>query len=121
MSKYLYLLSKNQFKVLFFLFVIIILYLESLPQYFEHFDKVKHIIVFFLLSFLLNRSSKTSKRIRNMIVLFMFGVFVEFIQRYLPDRQVSRADILANLIGILLFQITYSILKFWQKKRREKA
>lgn len=122
MSKYLYLLSKNQFKIVFFLFVIVVVYLESSPYHFQHFDKIKHIIVFFLLSFLLNRSSSdTSKRIRNIIALFMFGVFIEFIQLYIPDRQVSLGDLLANLIGILLFQFTYSLLKFWQKKRRKKA
>jgi VanZ family protein len=122
MSKYLYLLSKNQFKIVFFGFVVIVVYLESSSLDFQHFDKIKHIIVFFLLSFLLNRSSSdTSKRIRNIVALFMFGVFIEFLQLFMPDRQVSRGDLLANLIGILLFQITYSLLKFWQKKRHEKT
>jgi VanZ family protein len=122
MSKYLYLLSKNQFKIVFFLFIIVVVYMESSSFNFQHFDKVKHIIVFFLLSFLLNRSSSNaSKRIRNVIALFIFGVFIEFLQLFMPDRQVSLGDLLANLIGILLFQITYSLRKFWQKKRSDKA
>jgi len=122
MSKYLYLLNKNQFKIVFLICVVFIVYLESVQPYFPNIDKVKHIVVFFLLSFLLNRaSSNTSKRLRNIVALFMFGVFIEFLQFYMPDRQVSFADILANLIGILLFQVTYSLLKFWQKKRRSKA
>lgn len=128
MSKYLNLLSKNQFKIVFFISLIIVLYFALIPESsellfdFKYFDKIKHILVFFLLSFLLNRaSSDTSKRIRNSIALFIFGIFIEFLQFYMPDRQVSFSDLLANLIGILFFQITYSFLKFWQKKRRSKA
>lgn len=127
MSKYLNLLNKNQFKVVFFISIIIVLYLALVPENseslfdFEHFDKVKHAIVFFILSFLLNRSSSDiTKRVRNILALFGFGLLIEFLQSFTGYRTVSLGDVLANLTGILLFQITYSLLKIWQKKRRSK-
>jgi len=127
MSKYLNLLNKNKFKVVFFISIIIVLYLALVPENseslfdFEHFDKIKHAIVFFILSFLLNRSSSDiTKRVRNILALFGFGLLIEFLQSFTSYRTVSLGDILANLTGILLFQVTYSLLKFWQKKRRSK-
>jgi len=127
MSKYLNLLSKNQFKVVFFISVAIVLYKALAPDGeplfdFEHFDKIKHAAVFFFLSFLLNRSSSSiSKRIRNVTALFLFGIFIEVLQSFTAYREVSLGDILANLVGILLFQSTYSLLKNIQLKKRKKS
>ena len=123
MSKYLYLLSKNQFKVIFFITVIVILYKALTPAGepffdFEHADKVVHMIAFFILSFLLNRSSSNiEKRIRNMLSLLAFGILIEVLQSLTGYRQVSVGDVLADLVGILLFQLTYFLLKYWQTHR----
>ncbi|CAA6827400.1 MAG: Unknown protein [uncultured Sulfurovum sp.] len=127
MSKYLHLLSKNQFKVIFFITVIVILYKALTPSgedpflNFYHADKVVHVFAFFVLSFLLNRSSSNiSKRIRNMLSLLAFGILIEILQSFTGYRDVSLGDVLADLLGILLFQATYSTLKFWQLSRRKK-
>ncbi|CAA6806632.1 MAG: Unknown protein [uncultured Sulfurovum sp.] len=126
MSKYLHLLSKNQFKVIFFITVIVILYKALTPTSgdpffdFNHSDKVLHVLAFFVLSFLLNRSSSSiAKRIRNIFSLLAFGILIEILQSFTGYREVSLADVLADLLGILLFQITYFLLKNWQLRRRK--
>ena len=127
MTKYLNILSKNQFKAVFFITVVFILYKAlSLPSQdpwfdFDHSDKVLHASAFFVLSFLLNRSSSSiSKRIRNMFSLLAFGILIEVLQSFTGYRSVSIGDVLADLIGILLFQLTYFLLKSWQVLRRKK-
>ncbi|CAA6799693.1 MAG: Unknown protein [uncultured Sulfurovum sp.] len=127
MSKYLRLLSKKQFKAIFFIAVIVILYKALTPSSneplfnFHHADKVLHALAFFVLSFLLNRSSSSiEKRMRNIISLLAFGILIEVLQSFTGYRDVSLGDILADLLGILLFQLTYTLLKVWQLKRRKK-
>jgi VanZ family protein len=121
MLKYLYLLSKKQFKVIFFITVAVILYKALTPSfgeplfYFKNMDKVLHASAFFVLSFLLNRSSSNiHKRIRNILALLGFGVFIEIAQSFTGYRDASIADIFADLVGILLFQLSYSFLKYRQ-------
>jgi len=127
MSKYLYLLNRNQFKVIFFITVIFVLYSALTPSgsslffNFPNGDKVLHASAFFTLSFLLNRaSSSIHRRIRNMLSLLAFGILIEFLQSFTSYRSVSFWDVVADLVGILLFQLTYSLLKAIQLKRREK-
>ena len=126
MSKYLHLLSKKQFKLLFFISIIVILYKALTPSgepifNFYQGDKVLHAGAFFVLSFLLNRSSSSiSTRIRNIFSLLAFGILIEVLQSFTGYREVSFWDVVADLLGILLFQFTYSILKAWQINRRKK-
>ena len=116
------LLKKRHFKILFFITLIIVLILALVPNdhiSLEHAyaDKIKHITAFFTLSLLLNRASSSIKtRIRNMVALLLFGIFIEIAQLYCPERSSSISDILADLVGILLFQLTFSFLKFVQFK-----
>jgi len=120
MTKYLHLLSRNQFKILFFITVFYILYMALTPSTgsflnFKNSDKVLHASAFFVLSFLLNRaSSSIEKRIRNMLSLLAFGILIEILQSFTGYREVSFGDVVADLVGILLFQLTYSLLKAWQ-------
>jgi VanZ family protein len=126
MTKYLNILSKNQFKVVFFITVIFILYKALMPSggtlfHFNHADKVLHASAFFVLSFLLNRaSSNVEKRIRNILSLLAFGILIEILQSFTGYREVSIGDVLADLTGILLFQLIYSLLKEWQFRRRKR-
>jgi len=126
MTKYLHLLSRNQFKVLFFITVIFVLYQALTPSSkipyfdFDNADKVLHASAFFVLAFLLNRSSSSiSKRIRNIFSLLAFGILIEILQSFTGYREVSVGDVFADLIGILLFQFSYSLLKFIQEKRKK--
>jgi len=127
MTKYLHLLSRNQFKIIFFITVFFILYKALTPAggsflNFPYSDKVLHFSAFFVLSFLLNRaSSNIEKRIRNMLSLLAFGILIEILQSFTGYREVSFADVVADLIGILLFQLVYTFLKAWQLRKHNKT
>ncbi len=127
MTKYLHILNRNQFKILFFITVIFVLYKALIPDdgnhffHFEHADKFLHASAFFVLSFLLNRaSSSISTRIRNILSLLAFGILIEILQSFTGYREVSAADVLADLVGILLFQITYSFLLYLRELKRKR-
>ena len=110
--------TRGFYKILFFIFTLIVVFVFAVipndPLFEEYYyaDKIKHLIAFFTLSFLLNRaSSDMAQRFRNMSYLMLFGIFIEFIQYYLPQRTSSIEDIFADVAGILLFQFTYSFGK----------
>jgi VanZ family protein len=80
-------------------------------------DKINHIFAFFTLSLLLNRSSSSyEKRIRNVIALISFGIFIEIAQAFVSYRSSSFTDIIADAIGIALFQLLYSLYRYVRYK-----
>jgi VanZ family protein len=73
---------------------------------------------FFVLSLELNQASSTIEhRLRNMGALLAFGIFIEFAQSLTPTREASVNDVIADIIGILLFQFIYSTYKFLKNKK----
>ena len=113
-------MNKKYFKLLFFATAIAVFILATVSNdhvdiHHQYADKIKHITAFFTLSFLLNRSSSTLQhRFRNMIALLFFGFLIEVAQYFIPARDSDWMDILADFVGILLFQVTYSFLKMIQ-------
>ncbi len=82
-------------------------------------DKHEHAIAFFILSFLLNRASHTKiHRLRNIMVLLIFGIAIELIQIFIPERSAGFDDVLANFIGILIFQLSFSIYLYFRKRKK---
>ncbi len=116
--------TKKQYKVLFFVtasivFIFAVVPNDHLNYYIAYADKLKHFTAFFTLSYLLNRASSTiAHRIRNMIALLIFGIFIELVQIYLIYRTSSIYDIYADMVGILLFQVLLSLWRFMAKKRK---
>lgn len=110
-------MSKQLFKVLFFSASIIVFYLAIVPSDkiwldFGMGDKFNHFLAFFTLSLLLNRSSSTVKhRLRNVIVLTLFGMLIELVQYFLDYRSSDMYDLLADITGILLFQTLFSLYR----------
>ena len=109
---------KGFYKLLFFTVILIVVFIfaimpnETILEGYTYGDKVKHLFAFFTLSFLLNRaSSDMAQRFRNMSALLLFGIFIEFVQYYLPERSTSIEDVFADVAGILLFQVLYSFAK----------
>ncbi len=109
---------KGVYKLLFFTFTLIVVFIfavipnDPILEEYSYADKIKHLFAFFTLSFLLNRaSSNMVQRFRNMSALLLFGIFIEFVQYYLPTRTTSIEDIFADVAGILLFQFSYSFAK----------
>jgi VanZ family protein len=111
-------MEKKLFKVLFFITAFIVFIFAIVPDDNIHLninnaDKVKHFFAFFVLSFLLNRASSTIEhRIRNMGALLLFGISIEIIQLFFPTRESSIEDIIADSVGILVFQLSLSIIRF---------
>ena len=68
-------------------------------------DKALHFGAFFLLSFLLDRS------IRNPLIshkglitcLIIFALSIEIIQSFIPSRSAEIIDLVADLLGILVY------------------
>ncbi len=107
-------MNKLYFKTLFLITTAIVFYLAITSDGIEIFDnsyadKINHMLAFFTLSLLLNRSSsKYDARIRNVTALLLFGIFIEFVQSFLPYREASVYDVVADLGGILSFQLFLS-------------
>ncbi len=116
-------LTRKHYKVLFYItafavFILAVIPNDTLNDYIENADKWKHFTAFFTLSYLLNRASSTiAHRIRNMIALLIFGIFIELVQIYLIYRTSSIYDIYADMVGILLFQLLLSLWRFIAEKR----
>jgi VanZ family protein len=114
-------ITRQQYKILFFItatavFILAIVPNDYIDDYVDNADKWKHFIAFFTLSYLLNRASSTiAHRIRNMIALLLFGIFIELVQIYLTYRTSSIYDIYADMVGILLFQLFLSLWRFITK------
>jgi len=83
-------------------------------------DKLLHIFAFFVLSLLLNRASSTIRhRLRNIFALLSFGIFIEIAQSFTGYREASVNDVWADLVGILLFQLSYSLVRIFHHQRKK--
>lgn len=109
---------KRYYKTLFLITTVVVFYLATtgadtswMDSSYE--DKVNHFMAFFTLSLLLNRaSSRPMARIRNVIALLLFGIFIEYVQSFLPYRDASALDVVADLGGILVFQSILTLYRF---------
>jgi VanZ family protein len=69
-------------------------------------DYVIHIIVFFGFSFLMDlATSRHPFWLWKGLPLLMYGLSIEIMQYFSPDRTFSLLDLLADFLGILLFFI----------------
>jgi len=110
-------LDKNTYKIIFYItasivFILAIVNNDHVSINSIYADKIKHISAFFTLSLILNRASSTlAHRFRNIIALLLFGFFIEVAQYFIPSRDSDWMDVLADFIGIIVFQVTYSSFK----------
>ncbi len=115
------LISKKTYKRLFFIASFAILVLSLLPDQGgidTGWDKANHFIAFFTLSLLLNRASSTlNARIRNMLTLLGFGMLIEIVQAFTSYRSSDWHDVVADSVGIMVFQLLLSLYRFIQSRR----
>jgi VanZ family protein len=71
---------------------------------FEHADKLNHLLAFGTLAALaqLMRSGGLWHSAQHAAALLLYGVGIEVAQSFVPGRQASRADVLADGLGIAL-------------------
>lgn len=81
---------------------------------FYHFDKIKHISAFFVLSYFLFASSIKIHYFFKFTILVFIGFFIEYVQQMI-GRQASIGDFLASFSGIVLFVIVKIIIKRFTK------
>jgi VanZ family protein len=113
-------LNKKQYKIAFFIAVCTILILAIIPNgggIDTGWDKANHFIAFFTLSLLLNRASSTTHtRIRNALSLVAFGMFIEVVQAFISYRSADYHDIIADSMGIVVFQILLSLHRVYKRR-----
>ena len=74
-------------------------------------DKANHFLAFFVLYILLYLSYEF-KILKNLALLFLaFGIQIELVQAFLPNRSFSLLDIVADMIGAVFGVIVVEILK----------
>jgi len=118
-------MKKKYYKVLFFITAFVVFVLAIVPNDqielgIDNADKVKHFTAFFVLSLLLNRASSTiAHRLRNMGALIGFGIFIEVIQLFFPARESSIEDIIADSVGVFVFQLLLSVFRLFRLRLKK--
>jgi len=112
-------MNKKYYKIAFFITVIAIFTLAVIPNgggIDTGWDKANHFIAFFTLSLLLNRASSTvHARVRNMLSLVAFGTLIEIVQAFLSYRDADYHDVIADSVGILVFQLLLSLYRIYKE------
>jgi len=73
---------------------------------FQHADKVGHFLIFFSLALLLDLSFKLTIN-KSLIILSAYGVLIEVMQSFLPYRDASAGDILADILGVVVYLLLF--------------
>ena len=109
-------------KILFFISIIAIEYLATtsndVPLVRSDLDKANHLFAFFTLYILLSFGFKDLKLYIKMILLMIFGVQIEIVQSFLPNREFSYVDILADFIGMFIGIVIYKGMSYITKSVR---
>ena len=81
-------------------------------------DKLSHVIADLALGLLLHLGWPLKERLKfSFLSLFIYGAAIEFIQSFLPFREGSMADIVANTLGLLAAIVVAQGLNYLQKTR----
>ena len=107
---------------LLFLYLLAILYLATSTStgfFIDNlWDKLKHTTSFFVLYILLDIALYKRSSLQLFLGAFLYGVGIEIVQSFLPYREASNLDILANLVGIILGMLLLLALKQMGKYKR---
>ncbi len=102
------------YKFLFYLALMVIEYLATTSVHIKViesiWDKANHFIAFFTLYILFSLSYKDLKTLIKVILLLLFGIQIEIVQYFLPYRDFSLLDVIADFIGIILGVLVYDII-----------
>jgi len=78
-------------------------------------DKVKHILAFFVLSFLADYSAPDVQfNLKKWLPVLGYGLLIEVVQYFLPYREFSLFDLAADGIGIAAYAYSLPILNRWK-------
>ncbi len=102
-------LTYGLLKPVFYAYVATVMFLSFMPV--QHLgsdsDKINHIAAFTVYTILFSITYKTNKIKTIILAGLTFGIFIEFVQYFLPYRSCDYLDVIADLVGILIgFAIT---------------
>ncbi len=101
-------------------FLLTLMDTSNLPQIQVN-DKLSHFLTFVVLAFLADYSyTPSSNKISKSIWLLVFGLLIEIAQYYTASRSAEWKDLLADLVGILIYwPLTPWIKKltFWREAK----
>ncbi len=104
-------MNYKQFRILLLIYMLLILGVSSLPgdnipkSILLNFDKLIHLIEYFILGVLLMKSMKSISSKRLMVVIpfgLFFGIMDEYLQSFISGRFSSSLDVLADTIGVVI-------------------
>ncbi len=108
------------YRVLFFFCILVILFLATVSIQFEVieniWDKLKHSFAFFTLYVLFSLSYEKQTIISKSLLLLFYGILIECIQYFIPNRYFSLLDVFADAVGIFI-GITFYIVYVKLQKR----
>jgi VanZ family protein len=89
-------------------------------------DKFSHFLLYFILSFLIIRALSFSHRQfpKSSIYFYtisfcsLYGIFIEIYQQFLPERTMSAADAIVNILGSLSCIYLINKTGYLDEKRR---
>ncbi len=84
-------------------------------------DKLEHAFAFFVLYILLRKTWESRSFFRLAVYVFLYGLFIELVQYFLPYRTFSFFDIVANSIGIFAGITFWYACKYCHKTFFKKA
>jgi VanZ family protein len=104
--KFINIKEKNSFLFFIILIIIFIIAFDPSHQIEKTFlpanDKIKHILAFFVISYLFIENSLKIKNKLKIFILIFIAIFIEFIQSII-GREASIFDFVSSLIGIVSF------------------
>lgn len=90
----------------------------AFPESLQLNDKVIHLVVFFGFTMLVDIvSSREPFWLWKALPLILYGVGIEVLQYFSPDRSMSLLDALADMAGVLLYWSAKQVL-YWLDQRR---
>ena len=76
-------------------------------------DKFAHGITFFVLAFLYSHTLGSKFGLQSLLILTAFGLLIELIQYFLPWRSFSWLDWIADIVGILSYDVIHRLKRRW--------
>lgn len=98
-------INKNIFLILLYIALISVFYLATTNNEMEivkkSWDKLNHLAAFAVLYLLIEVVYKKGFG-KNFVVLMCFGILIEVVQYFIPSRDFTLLDIIANGVGIIV-------------------
>lgn len=75
-------------------------------------DKLVHLVSYFILMLTFDFSIKSGEVLwLKAIVVFLYSCVIEYAQDFVPGRDTSMLDVMANSVGIVAFLLCVPLLK----------